>query len=770
MAESILVTGKKISAMELVTNVQGNEKIPTGQPEDLAITPNQIKDFVIEQGDLIDQTQLETEVSQLQTAIANTLNQSKSYTDTKVSVVSNALASHLNDQTNPHQVTKEQVGLGDVDNTSDADKPVSNAVLEALSQKADIDEVYPRSSVYTKSEVDSKLLEKVDAQDYDQIVTQLKKGVPFTYNSDFSTEIGGYPIGSRLILDNGDLVKNVTSNNTNNPNQNMLGWRLADQKDLIFSTQTSFLGDGVFDNLSLFNSVDLSDKNLVIGAGSYFVSDSVTIRCKSLTLLDGAKITAPFNKTITFDCPLHLSKSDHFSSECKYILTKKCQLESLFLEWWGGRPDNTTDNIRPINKLFTSVASGTFPKKLSLLAGTYAFSGKFQIPQDFHVIGQKPINFWYTNTSATSYSVLRGYGDWTGSFIEMLDLAVLENVYIVGSDDFTQFNTKLQSGLLISGVSCVFRYVSGAYWGLEGLKVTGGIVYGDTGYWNNCCTAGKDINGLALTSYQGCVTLNGTDNCIRAVHGGSKSDELTSTGWVAGILVGGGSSCRYSDLVGENADFGVVIKSLYSMYINLRPERCSKNALILDGDYNSITNMKVGMQVGTSSVGNIDAIIVNGSSNKISNVISDVYNNFRHFIVDNRTSLGDGDARYGNYYSGLPTYEAGSLPANIRGELLKHNGSAIYENKDRHTDALIDSSGNFNVQNYSYVRFNAASPTTLNALTGGYVSQRILISSPSVMTIKNGSIKTLTNADYTLQANTCSSFIKLTNNTWLQEF
>lgn len=127
MAESILVTGKKISSMELVTNVQGNEKIPTGQPEDLAITPNQIKDFVIEQGDLVNQTHFQTEVSQLQTAITNTLNQSKSYTDTKVGVVSNALGVHLNDQSNPHQVTKEQVGLGEVDNTSDIDKPVSDA-------------------------------------------------------------------------------------------------------------------------------------------------------------------------------------------------------------------------------------------------------------------------------------------------------------------------------------------------------------------------------------------------------------------------------------------------------------------------------------------------------------------------------------------------------------------------------------------------------------------------------------------------------------------
>ncbi len=48
----------------------------------------------------------------------------------------NNLSSHIADTNNPHSVTKEQIGLSDVDNTSDMDKPVSMAVqaeLEMLS-------------------------------------------------------------------------------------------------------------------------------------------------------------------------------------------------------------------------------------------------------------------------------------------------------------------------------------------------------------------------------------------------------------------------------------------------------------------------------------------------------------------------------------------------------------------------------------------------------------------------------------------------------------
>lgn len=45
--------------------------------------------------------------------------------------------SHIADKNNPHEVTKQQVGLGNVDNTSDADKPISNAMQNALNGKQD---------------------------------------------------------------------------------------------------------------------------------------------------------------------------------------------------------------------------------------------------------------------------------------------------------------------------------------------------------------------------------------------------------------------------------------------------------------------------------------------------------------------------------------------------------------------------------------------------------------------------------------------------------
>ena len=57
---------------------------------------------------------------------------STAYPGDKGKATTDKVNAHTSDYNNPHQVTKEQIGLGNVDNTSDADKPISSAVQEAL--------------------------------------------------------------------------------------------------------------------------------------------------------------------------------------------------------------------------------------------------------------------------------------------------------------------------------------------------------------------------------------------------------------------------------------------------------------------------------------------------------------------------------------------------------------------------------------------------------------------------------------------------------------
>lgn len=56
----------------------------------------------------------------------------------QVGTLETDLSSHTGNTSNPHNVTKVQVGLGNVDNTSDLDKPISTATQNALNGKLSI--------------------------------------------------------------------------------------------------------------------------------------------------------------------------------------------------------------------------------------------------------------------------------------------------------------------------------------------------------------------------------------------------------------------------------------------------------------------------------------------------------------------------------------------------------------------------------------------------------------------------------------------------------
>lgn len=69
-------------------------------------------------------THVQTDITGLNTSLANKADTS-------------ALSAHTTNTANPHNVTKSQVGLANVDNTTDLAKPVSTATQTALNLKAD---------------------------------------------------------------------------------------------------------------------------------------------------------------------------------------------------------------------------------------------------------------------------------------------------------------------------------------------------------------------------------------------------------------------------------------------------------------------------------------------------------------------------------------------------------------------------------------------------------------------------------------------------------
>ena len=74
---------------------------------------------------------LENLTTDTKTNLVSAINEVDSHADTNATNLSN----HIANKNNPHEVTKTQVGLGNVDNTSDLDKPISTATQNALNLK-----------------------------------------------------------------------------------------------------------------------------------------------------------------------------------------------------------------------------------------------------------------------------------------------------------------------------------------------------------------------------------------------------------------------------------------------------------------------------------------------------------------------------------------------------------------------------------------------------------------------------------------------------------
>lgn len=101
------------------------------------------------------------------------------------------LTAHIDNKENPHGVTAAQVGLGNVNNTSDADKPVSTAQQTALDDKLDkVKTTTPNPQVYAKNADGTQGMVNVGGTADDNIATvaQVKAAgiqvVTPTYNGD----------------------------------------------------------------------------------------------------------------------------------------------------------------------------------------------------------------------------------------------------------------------------------------------------------------------------------------------------------------------------------------------------------------------------------------------------------------------------------------------------------------------------------------------------------------------------------------------------------
>lgn len=184
------------------------------QADDKLITINQASSFTAGVMSASDKTKLDGLKAQAEI-------------DTSISNVQNNLNAHINNRTNPHRVTKEQIGLDQVDNTSDANKPISTATQNALNSKFNASDgnalkqtienmpnlVVTEGSLSHKNDSISLSLRQQDLKDQDNTDSILLKFKPAT-DSTAGIILPSDKTKIDKIITNGNGTKYLSDNGT----------------------------------------------------------------------------------------------------------------------------------------------------------------------------------------------------------------------------------------------------------------------------------------------------------------------------------------------------------------------------------------------------------------------------------------------------------------------------------------------------------------------------------------------------------------------------
>ncbi|AYP68982.1 hypothetical protein [Acinetobacter phage vB_AbaM_IME284] len=167
---------------------------------------------------------------------------------------------------------------------------------------------------------------------YGQHIVHLNKGLPYEFDQSFANAIGGYPLNSRLMLSNGDIVQSTIANNVNNPNSDMTGWSKPkttanDVMDSSGISQQNFNDNfvtpemfGAVANVWEFDNTDALNAAFATGKDVYSTPDKVytcngNLRTKGQRLLGGWKIRT---SKATVGTPNWTNTANTYSDPCDF--------------------------------------------------------------------------------------------------------------------------------------------------------------------------------------------------------------------------------------------------------------------------------------------------------------------------------------------------------------------------------------------------------------------------------------------------------------------
>lgn len=232
------------------------------------------------------------------------------------------ISTHATNKSNPHEVTKEQVGLGNVDDTSDIDKPISTATQNALDTKAD------------KTAMETALGTKQDALVAGSHISIASDGktISSTYDvasttanglmsKDDKSKLGGISAGAQVnVIEtvkvnntalgvsgkavNIDLSDYATKTDVNNAISSAIEWKGTVEKESELSTINASKGDMYHVNEKsaeyVYNGTEWEELGSIVDLSDYVTTSAMTAALggKQDTLTAGANITIS-GKTIS---------------------------------------------------------------------------------------------------------------------------------------------------------------------------------------------------------------------------------------------------------------------------------------------------------------------------------------------------------------------------------------------------------------------------------------------------------------------------------------
>ena len=275
-----------------------------------------------------------------------------------LSVLVDKLNNHIGNTDNPHSVTKTQVGLGNVDNTSDADKPISTAQQTALDLKVNKD----GDKVLSENDFTDALKAKLNEKKVKDIVgDDANNELDITYSDGSTSSISlsglledAYAKSGTFSMTNKKISIDVSDGASFDIDMSVLTDEMNDKVDKVTGKglTTNDLTNALKDAIELKKVKDVvgdvaNDKinvNYTDGSSTainlddnVIESGTFNLTAKTLTLKDSD------NNNITIDFASLINKIDTHAND------KNNPHEVDKSDIGLGNVDNTSDSAKPIS-------------------------------------------------------------------------------------------------------------------------------------------------------------------------------------------------------------------------------------------------------------------------------------------------------------------------------------------------------------------------------------------------------------------------------------